>query len=257
MKTPQYNNEGDRSPFYDIEEAVGDYEQMNGWEEDDSTVKKQLPKAKPKVFTKQTSKVSKPEEATSPNPVSQQAPKAGGVRMKQLHKDIVEATTTGTNSIDDSIGVIGSSIGKSAVAQGVARKRNVASNNVGSRRTNAPASQVSLKNGQVLSTGDKRLPPGASQSNQKSQVKQGGQAGGLANGLMIIASKKENSITGSNKVKNRRTDQVSINRNHQPSTIAKSGQAATIQEEEQSSFKNRTLRFTNNNFLVVGGAGVT
>ena len=36
--------------------------------------------------------------------------------MKQLHKDIVEATTTGTNSIDDSIGVIGSSIGKSAVA---------------------------------------------------------------------------------------------------------------------------------------------
>lgn len=71
MKTPQYNNEGDRSPFYDIEEAVGDYEQMNGWEEDESTVKKQLPKAKPKMFTKQTSKVSKPEEATSPNPVSQ------------------------------------------------------------------------------------------------------------------------------------------------------------------------------------------
>lgn len=65
------------------------------------------------------------------------------MRMKQLHKDIVEAT--GGGDIEDSIGVVGSSIGKSA-AQG-SRKRNVASNNAGSRRgTNAPAASVSIKN---------------------------------------------------------------------------------------------------------------
>lgn len=66
-----------------------------------------------------------------------------GVRMKQLHKDIVEAT--GGGGIEDSIGVVGSSIGKSA-AQG-SRKRNIASNNAGSRRgTNVPAATVNLKN---------------------------------------------------------------------------------------------------------------
>ena len=68
MKTPQYNNEGDRSPFADIEEAVGDYEQMNGWEEDDSLVKKLPPKAKPKMLTKPSNKLNKPDEAISPNP---------------------------------------------------------------------------------------------------------------------------------------------------------------------------------------------
>ncbi len=60
--------------------------------------------------------------------------------MKQINKEIVEGAGT---SIEDSIGVVGSSIGKSA-AQG-SRKRNVASNNAGSRRaTNAPP-QINLK----------------------------------------------------------------------------------------------------------------
>jgi len=33
------------------------------------------------------------------------------------------------------------------------------------------------------------------------------------------------------------------------------GSTKTIADDENSSYKNRTLRFTNNNFLITGGAG--
>lgn len=117
MKTPPhidpYDNGQEQHPYTD-----GNFE---AWGEEDKSCYGSFtkPQVKGKPMNKQSS-IKHEDGQTTPIPRGAQP----GIRMKMLHKDIIEATGGGGTSIEDSIGVVGSSIGKSA-AHG-SRRRNAA-----------------------------------------------------------------------------------------------------------------------------------
>ena len=112
MKTPPHIDPYENHPYTD-----GDFEAW-GEEEKSSFGSFSKPQVKAKQINKQSS-IKHEDGQFTPAPRGTQP----GIRMKTLHKDIIEATGGG-NSIEDSIGVVESSIGKSA-AQG-SRRRNAA-----------------------------------------------------------------------------------------------------------------------------------
>jgi len=132
------------------------------------------------------------------------------------------------------MGVVGSSIGKNDL-----RKRNVVANQVGSRHAQA---------NQIKATGSNPQSASAVKGQNKKVV---------STNLPAATIKKD---AGSNKHYNRRLDLVPPSLAKNNSTTAK---PAPYDQEDESSFKKRTLRFTNNNFLCGTtsasgfGAGVT